>query len=229
MFKELLTIFNKDTLLDRAYKRSYEMIDITSKMFREIQKRLREDGTYKLSFDVRDQDIAVNKYEREVRRNVFNHLCVAGLEDLNSGLVLVSIIIDLERVGDYTKNMVELAESHPSTLKGGKYEEDLKKIESAVADTFERVRIAFESANKAEAELLLDEYKWVNKLCDSHVNDYLNEKDTTLSAGDVVALTLYFRYLKRINSHLRNVATSVVNPFHRIGFGMKKKNKSINN
>ena len=223
MIKELINIFKKDSLMDQAYERTYEMIDITFDMYKEIQNRLRDDAKYKFSFDIRDQDIAINKYEREVRRHVFNHLCVAGMEDLNSGLVLVSIIIDIERVGDYTKNMVELAESINSVLKGGKFEKDLKKVENAVEDTFERVREIFEQADDKKAENLLVEYKWVNRVCDRHVNDLLNEKDSKLSTGKAVALILYFRYLKRINSHLRNVASSVVNPFPRIGFRVKKQ------
>ena len=32
------------------------------------------------------------------------------------------------------------------------------------------------------------------------------------------AMALYVRYLKRINSHLRNIASSVVNPFDHISF-----------
>jgi len=95
------------------------MIDITGAMFQEVRMRLREDKHYKFSFDIRNQDIAVNKYEREVRRKVFNHLCVSGVEDLNSGLILISIIIDIERIGDYTKNMVELAESLGCCMLGG--------------------------------------------------------------------------------------------------------------
>ena len=223
MIKELINIFKKDSLMDQAYERTYEMIDITFEMYKEIQNRLRDDAKYKFSFDIRDQDIAINKYEREVRRHVFNHLCVAGMEDLNSGLVLVSIIIDIERVGDYTKNMVELAESIKSVLKGGKFEKDLKKVEKAVEDTFERVREIFEQADDKKAENLLVEYKWVNRVCDQHVNDLLHEKDSKISSGKAVALILYFRYLKRINSHLRNVASSVVNPFPRIGFRVKKQ------
>ena len=223
MIKELINIFKKNSLMDQAYERTYEMIDITFEMYKEIQNRLRNDAKYKFSFDIRDQDIAINKYEREVRRHVFNHLCVAGMEDLNSGLVLVSIIIDIERVGDYTKNMVELAESIKSVLKGGKFEKDLKKVEKAVEDTFERVREIFEQADDKKAENLLVEYKWVNRVCDQHVNDLLNEKDSKISSGKAVALILYFRYLKRINSHLRNVASSVVNPFPRIGFRVKKQ------
>jgi hypothetical protein len=34
-------------------------------------------------------------------------------------------------------------------------------------------------------------------------------------------VALYLRYLKRVSAHLKNVATSVVNPYHRIGFREK--------
>ena len=221
MIKELLNIFKKDSLMDQAYERTYEMIDITHNMYKEIQNKLRNDAKYKFSFDIRDQDIAINKYEREVRRNVFNHLCVAGMEDLNAGLVLVSIIIDIERVGDYTKNMVELAETIDKVLKGGKFDKDLQKVERAVEDTFKSLREILEKSDSKKAADLLIEYDWVNKVCDRHVSDLLNKKESTRSSTKAVALSLYFRYLKRINSHLRNVASSVVNPFPRIGFKSK--------
>jgi Na+/phosphate symporter len=224
MIKDIIKIFKNHTLMDQAYERTYEMIDITSDMYKEIRNRLRFDADYQFSFDIRNQDIAINKYEREVRRNVFNHLCVSGMEDLTSGLILVSIIIDIERIGDYTKNMVELAESINKVLKGGKFEKDLHKVEIAVEDTFKRVRELLEKADDKMAEQLLKEYKWVNKVCDMHVHDLLNKKKTKISSAKAVALSLYFRYLKRINSHLRNIASSVVNPFPRIGFKVKKEN-----
>jgi len=223
MIKEIINIFKKHSLMDQAYERTYEMIDIAFNMYKEIEIRLRDNAKHKFSFDIRDQDIAINKYEREVRRNVFNHLCVAGMEDLNSGLVLVSIIIDIERVGDYIKNMVELAESIDKVLKGSKFEDELLKVEKAVEDSFTQVRDILERADDKKAEKLLLDYKWVNKVCDKKIHELLNESDSKLSSGKAVALALYFRYLKRINSHLRNVASSVVNPFPRIGFRMKKQ------
>jgi len=222
MWKEILAIFNKDNLLDQAYKRSYEMLDITHMMFQEARVSLREREDNKMREQIYDQDIAVNKFEREVRRKVLSHLAVSGSADLYSGLVLVSIIIDVERIGDYTKNIVEIAQNHPSRLDGGMYEEDLIKVETAVEDVFSRVRNIFEKADADKAAQLLEEYQWINKVCDQHAIDYLNERDKTISSGDAVALSLYFRFLKRINSHLRNVATSVVNPFDKIGFYRRK-------
>lgn len=218
MLKELFAIFKKDTLLDRAYRRSYRMVDITWEMFVEAKKSLREMEINELEIDIHDRDIEVNKYTREVRRNVLSHLTVAGPDDLYSGLLLVSIIIDVERIGDYTKNIVEMAINHPAKLHGGMFEEDLKKIEITVEDTFKRVRKIFETTDVQEAEKLLSDYHWVNRLCDQRVIDYIKGSDKAVSTSDAVSLALYFRYLKRINSHLRNVATSVVNPFDQIGF-----------
>jgi len=222
MWKEILAIFNKDTLLDQAYKKSYEMLDITYQMYQEARSSLREREDNKLAEHIYGQDIAVNKFEREVRRKVLSHLAVSGTTDLYSGLVLVSIIIDVERIGDYTKNIIEIAQNHPPRLHGGLYEEDLLKVENAVEDVFIRVREIFEKAEAKKASQLLEEYQWINKLCDQHAIDYLNERDKTISSGDAVALSLYFRFLKRINSHLRNIATSVVNPFDKIGFYRRK-------
>jgi hypothetical protein len=42
-----------------------------------------------------------------------------------------------------------------------------------------------------------------------------------MTVNQSTALALYFRQLKRINSHLGDVATAVVNPFDRIGFKPK--------
>ncbi|MCH7912061.1 MAG: hypothetical protein IH856_03340 [Deltaproteobacteria bacterium] len=218
MLKELFAIFKKDTLLDKAYRRSYRMVDITWEMFVEAKKSLREMDINELVIDIHDRDIEVNKYTREVRRNVLSHLTVAGTDDLYSGLLLVSIIIDVERIGDYTKNIVEMAINHPAKLRGGMFEEDLKRIETTVEDTFKRVRKIFETTDVQDAEKLLSDYHWVNRLCDQRVIDYIKGSDKNVSTSDAVSLALYFRYLKRINSHLRNVATSVVNPFDQIGF-----------
>ena len=142
---------------------------------------------------------------------------------LYSCLVLVSIIIDIERIGDYTKNIVDLAKNHPARLNGGLYEEDLQKIEHAVEDTFLRVTKDLQNSDAGDAEKLLLAHEWVNHICDQHAIDYIKEVDKTISSGDAVTLALYYRFIKRINSHLRNVATSVVNPFDHIGFTHKLK------
>lgn len=224
MFRKWLAIFQKDTLMDKAYKRSYQMLDITHEMFLKARSSLRysDDNKIDIDIDIYDRDVEVNRYEREVRRNVFNHLLVSGSEELSSGLILISIIIDIERIGDYTKNIVELTMNHPARLHGGIYEDDLYKVENAVEHNFAGTKECFESGDSDQAYLILQEYHWVSRVCDNTLFGLVKEEDKNITPGDAVSLAMYFRWLKRINSHLRNITTSMVNPFDRIGFNPKK-------
>ena len=58
---------------------------------------------------------------------------------------------------------------------------------------------------------------------ESIVGDMIANKDKNMSTSDAVSLAMYARYLKRINAHLTNIASAIVNPFPRIGFREKKK------
>ena len=223
MIKEILSVFKSNTLMDRAFQRSYDMLDLTYKMFLSAKEVLRETDHTEIEVDLSDEDIEVNKYQREVRKDVFNHLILTEGEQLSSGLVLVSIVIDIERIGDYTKNIVEIAQNHPKRLHGGMFEDDLVKIEQAVDENFRRTIDVFKHSDEDAARQLIKEFKWIPKTSDLHLMALVQAKDPSISSGSSAALALYFRSLKRINGHLRNVTTSVVNPFHRIGYKPKKK------
>jgi Na+/phosphate symporter len=162
MFKKWLMIFKKDTLMNRAYQRSFEMLDITQEMFIEAKESLRQREDSEIDLGIKETDKKVNSYEREVRRMVVNHLVVIGPVDLPSGLVLISIIIDIERIGDYAKNMVELALDHPGKLHGGEFEERISRIEKGLGDNFIQTKKCFEEADANIALELLEKYAWVN-------------------------------------------------------------------
>jgi len=225
MIKEIIAVFKSDSLLDRAYNRSFEMLDLTNKMFLEAKNVLRNTDTNIIDIDINDQDLKVNKFQREVRKDVFNHLLLAGTETLSSDLVLVSIVIDLERIGDLTKNIVEIAQGHPEKLTSELFDEKIEKIETAVEENFSKTIQAFKESDEILARETMKEYKWVSQLCDEINISLMKNMDPSLNAGSAAAIALYVRQLKRINGHLLNVASSVVNPFHRIGFKAKKKKK----
>jgi phosphate uptake regulator len=203
------------------------MLDLTYEMFVKSKKSLREKTDADHEINIGEMDIRVNKFERKVRRKVFQHLAISGNEDLYSGLVLISIIIDLERIGDYTKNIAELAANFPMKLQAGEKEEDFKKIETAVEDVFKRTRHSFEIGDNKDSEKLIREYIWINRLCDEIALNYIKDPSKNISSSEAVTLALYIRYLKRINSHLQNIATSIVNPFDRIGFLPKDLKKEV--
>ena len=136
MWEKLKNIWKSDNLMDEAWKQSFEMLEICNEMYLEAVHVLRETHENKVNEEIRQKDKIVNKYERSVRKNVITHLAVQSPADLAQGMVLVSIVIDIERLGDYTKNIVGLATMHPEILKGGKLEKDIKKIEEAIKDQY---------------------------------------------------------------------------------------------
>jgi phosphate transport system protein len=219
MFKTLIDLFRKENLITQTIAETSRMIQEDKLMFEEAVRSLRHSGTAELSFDIVAKDKMINKYEREVRRKVITHLTVVGNEQsLTAGLVLISIVIDVERIGDYTKNIVELALAHPQQLRGGIFEDDLRRVEEIIRRRFDAAEEAFEKSDEQLAKRLMREHKPISSECDRMINDIIAEKDKSLTPGEAVVLALYIRFVKRVSAHLTNIVSSVANPFPRIGF-----------
>ena len=226
MIKEILAVFKSNTLMDKAFERSFNMLNLTKEMFLKAKDVLRYSDHNQLDMDIHDTDLEVNKYQIEVRKDVLNHLILTSGEDLTSGLALVSIVIDIEQIGDRTKNIAELTLDHISRLDGGIFEEGVKSIENGIEECFSKVIYCFEHDNEEEARKLIADYKWISVEIEKIISKLVKEKDPSFDSRTAVALALYLHLMKRINSHLRNIATSVVNPYHRIGYKPKHKSNS---
>ncbi len=217
-FKELYEIWRSDNALTRALNDSQAMLEEANNMFSEAIRSLRRSDTNDLAFNIYEKDQMINTYQQEVRRNVLKYLAITGGLNVIPGLILASIVIDLERIGDYTKNITDLAVRHPERLEGGRYEEDLRRIEEVVKRTFTDLLPMLKESNRRGAKQLIDETYWVVKKCDEVVNSLIGEDTGEFRTNDAVCIGLYARYLKRIQAHLLNIASSVVNPFERIGY-----------
>ena len=58
----------------------------------------------------------------------------------------------------------------------------------------------------------------ISEVSQSIVESVISGKDDSLSASQAASVVLYSRYLKRIAAHSRNLISSIVNPFERIGY-----------
>ncbi|MFH2036544.1 MAG: PhoU domain-containing protein [Candidatus Zixiibacteriota bacterium] len=221
MYKKFLELFGKENLLDQAIEVTIKMLETDREMFVASTHSLRKHDDARLPFDIYEKDKEINKFEREVRRNVMTHLSVTGTSNIVPGLVLVSIVIDVERIGDFTKNIVELATAHPQKLLGGIFENDLVEIEKIVIERFDKIGTVIKNMDFNLARGLMSDHRNVSSRVDKFILEIINEKDKSLSPGDAVTLALYFRYLKRVAAHITNIASSIVNPFPSIGFKQK--------
>jgi len=222
MWKELIQLFKKDNLFEQAYQEAAGMLDTDAAMYNASVEALRRSDTAEVKFDIYDADKEVNRSERGVRKKVMTHLVVSGGTNLASGLSLVSVVIDIERIGDYTKNIYDLAVHHPLRLEGGPVEENLQKVEALVSSDFKSMIEVFKDRDEDKARLIMNNYKdGLSDACEEISNSILTGTVTELNSSDATAVSLYARFLKRIASHSRNIVTSVVNPFHRIGYREK--------
>jgi len=217
-FRELIELWRSDNSLTQALNDSNVMLESTWEMYRESVKSLRHSDSGEMTLDVYEKDQMVNRYEQVVRRKVLKHLAVTGGVNIIPGLILTSIVIDIERIGDYTKNIMDLAVAHPKRLVAGKFEDELTRVENGVRTLFEEVLPAMRRSDKKAARKLFDNHLWITRACDEIVDGLIKAEDPSLSSGDAVSAAIYARYSKRIAAHLMNIITGIINPFEGIGF-----------
>jgi len=219
MFKRIFELFQSDSLYEQALNECYEMLEIDREMFNESINALRYSDTADIPIDIYAMDKKINEFERDVRRKVMTHLVVSGKDHLGSGLILVSVVIDIERIGDYTKNIYDLALQYPKKLSGGEYDKDLTNIEKATKDFLNDTIDAFKTQDIEKSRQLMLDYKTdISAVSTQIVDGILSGENQNFSPQESAALCLYARYLKRIAAHSRNLVSSIVNPFERIGY-----------
>ncbi len=217
MFRELINLLKQKDLSNQNLDKCEETLKIGSEMFTDAIKAFREGGPDSLADDVLLRDETINRSERDIRRRILTHLSVSDKIDFGANLTIVSIIIDIERIGDYTKNIADLALLHAEPLNVGKFEKDLKKLEDTVRHFFDHTLNAFHNDDRKEAKKVTSEYKKLSWKC-SQIKESLIMEESGLKCGEAVSFALYLRFLKRIAAHLHNICTGVRNPFPTIGY-----------
>jgi phosphate uptake regulator len=217
MLSELIKMWKRIGRLDKALKNFLKMIDKVEGMFRCSTEALF--GARKLA-DARETvyhtDIKVNKRERKIRKELVEHLSVNPRGDAPACLILMSVIKDMERAGDYCKNLLEVAGMLKTPAMETKYADDLREMADLVAASFAQTRRAFAEEDHTIANDVIVEERNLAKASDAMVEKIANDDD--LDANQAVCLALGFRFLKRVNAHLGNVASTVVMPLHKIDY-----------
>ena len=214
MFRSLLQALKRKNLMAEA-------LDITEEGMVKAEKITRASLALLLDrqqpkFDIYALDREINRDEIMVRRLIFQHQLLNPDMELTPSLVITSTIIDVERIGDYAKNIYELAEKYPHPFEGSEHFDAVREIATETLSMFGETATAFREADVPRAERIMREHSDVGRRCESIIDKVVEDPD--LKAKDAVAIVLAARYLKRVSAHLSNLASSVVNPFDRIGF-----------
>ena len=224
MLRELLKMWKKIDLLKKALDDFLSMIDVVEEEFRCATDALfgkrscadAKDTIYKT-------DIKANKTERGIRKALVEHLAVNPRGDAPACLILMSASKDAERAGDYCKNLFEVAELYHNTFADSKYAGDLQEMVDQILAAFAKTRTAFAEDDQVVGHEVIVEETQIAKRGDAMIEKVAN--DDSLTANQAVCLALAFRFLKRVNAHLGNIASSVVMPLHKIDYFDEKWTK----
>tara|TARA_B100001971_G_scaffold95260_1_gene88077 strand:+ start:106 stop:702 length:597 start_codon:yes stop_codon:yes gene_type:complete len=196
------------------------MMMLSNEMFTQAIKYLREGENDETIRMLKKRDVEINTFQRDVRKKVVTHYAISqDIEDLPNGLVLLNMVVDVERVGDYTKNILDLALNHPNTIKSEEFSKDLYRVEQEVISRFSKTLEAIHTQDADVARSMMVSYKeTLTSVLDDIVNGCISGKITLGDESKTVSLALYARYLKRIGAHLKNITTVLINPFDAVGY-----------
>ena len=223
IFTDLITIWRKENLLSQAWEESLEMLDLSHNMFVKAVKKSKKQENLSVLKELKNRDKEINKYQREVRRKIVTHFSLQNdINDISSIMVLMNMVIDIERIGDYSKNILDLAIYYPEKLNTKHLHPELHEIEQVVKSRFDKTIDAINTEDIELANKLLKGFKkQVTTASDRIVNNIISGELNLDTGSEAAAIALYARYLKRIGSHLKNITTTVINPIDSIGYQSK--------
>lgn len=164
--------------------------------------------------EIRDLDHKVNGLERNIRRTLVVHASVQSNIDSPALLVYMSVVKDIERLGDYAKNLLDLARDG---ARFGQLDDagEWRQLTSDLLIHSERVCEAFLSRGDEQARVLLAPSNALLQQFDRRVSALVRGED---SGPQPVARALAYRYLKRVVAHLMNVLSAVVMPVDKLDY-----------
>lgn len=222
MLRELLAIFRSDEPLARMGENFAKMLKLTHQMttkagevyFAESTGADEQTKIYKT-------DVGVNMLERTIRKQVIAHLSLQGTSaSLPYCLLLMSLVKDVERIGDYAKNLSEVKEYHPDPLPDDEIVAQLREIRAGVETSFAETAEVFATSDSERALALTLDGRDLTHRCDALVERVARSDYTARTA---VALVMGTRFYKRIAAHVLNVLSSVVMPLHKLDYYDEKE------
>ena len=223
IFTDLLSVWRKEDLLSQSWDESIQMLDLSHIMFNKAVKKSKKQENLSVLKQLKNRDKKINSFHRKVRRKIITHYSLEqNTKDLTSLMVLVNMIVDIERIGDYSKNILDLAIYYPEKLNTKHLHPELHEIEQVVKSRFDKTIDAIKTEDIELANKLLKGFKkQVTTASDRIVNNIISGELNLDTGSEAAAIALYARYLKRIGSHLKNITTTVINPIDSIGYQSK--------
>ena len=164
--------------------------------------------------EIRETDRQINATEVEIRRALLVHASVHGGIDTPEVLAFMNMIKDLERIGDYNKNILDLAEEGVSFTESPEIDSILS-LRDEVSSRISLMGEILSVRDEERARTYIERGDELRKDFDRRVNELLHSTEAAVTA---VPKALLFRFLKRVSAHSSNVVSAVVMPVDQLDY-----------
>ena len=216
VLKTLLDTWRSGVVMRHMYDELLQMVQATEWMFQKAGRVLLEGlEPDKVAEDLYATDRKVNKTERKVRKEIVEHLSIRPKGDVPACLVLMSVVKDAERIGDYCKNLYEVRDILGASFGDDESMRQFREIYDLILKTFRKTQRALRDSDEDLAREIMESEKKIAHDLEQRVRAVAN---SDMNARDAVCRALALRHMKRIHGHLFNIASSIVQPVHKIDY-----------
>jgi phosphate transport system protein len=219
MFKELFDAVFKGSILKSAFQ-AVERMHNQAKTMYDLSVKCLVENKDEIAKDISRDDRVINTSVKEVRREILQYLAINSAPDISASLILSAIAVDYERIGDYCKNIAQLGLMYPAKLTPSPYFDLFSEIHGNISSMFDLTIRALEESDTEKAQAVMTMHVETKQLHAQVIRKLNNGESIDIKTAIVYALLT--EYLRRISAHLQNIASTVVQPFDRIGFDKKK-------
>lgn len=216
MLKELVDVWKHRGIMIKAVDLFGEMLDDTYYIFHRSWRvficELTVEGEKE---NIYSRDKEVNEKEREIRRLLMQHLIINPGRDASGCLALMSMVKDVERIGDYSKNIFDLSIMVNGATQKIRYLDTFTAMVKKIESSLKMLKSTFIDSDEKQAKKIFRHYEVVKKDCNTIMHELFKQD---MEKEEALITVLFNRYLKRVNSHVTNVASGIILPLDQIDF-----------
>ena len=211
MFRQIIQTMKRTTLVYDAVQETLNMLVVVQRMFGSSCDVVFNGKP--MATDLERDDDVINTGERLVRRMIVQHLTMNPSQDLPTSLALLSIIHDVERIGDYSKSLIELQDVGFELEEGSAHRNEARELHATIVPLFDQTLTALRESDADVARLVMNTHEEIKERTDQLLAAAVK------GGGQGTGAMLYplaLRFLRRVSAHLSNIASSVGNPVDQI-------------
>ncbi len=222
MFKNLIDAFRSGDALSEMLQQFDQMLSKAEWVFSQTSPtNVSAADVQNIYEEIYANDRQINELERSIRYRILGHLTVNPGEDASTCMMLMVVIKDAERIGDYCKNIFEVllycGPSRYASVHVGEFQEVRAKVEQMLPET----RQAFSRGDVVTAQQVMEVASGITQQTDFIVQQVLEAAGGEIK--EPAAQALLARHYKRISSHLSNICTAVTSPVDMLGYHDEKR------